>query len=62
LTSFLAACASAAGAGIVLGGLIVGVAGMVLGWSREGIDFQVREGGYWGGVIGLGALFADHLS
>jgi len=45
----------------LLGGLVVGVAGMVLGWSREGIDLQVREGGYWGGIIGLGALSADHL-
>lgn len=39
----------------------MGVTGMVLGWSRESIDSQVRDAGYWGGIIGLVALFVDHL-
>lgn len=60
LTPFLMACATAAGAGIVLGGLAAGVVGLLLSWDREELDFRVRKGGYWGGMLGLVALGTDY--
>jgi hypothetical protein len=59
LTGILSACAGAAGTGILLGGLLAGVIGTVFVWEREHLDYQVRRSGYWGGVLGLGALILD---
>jgi len=59
LTGFLAALAGAAGTGMVLGGLVVGLTGTLLSWSRDDLDFQVRRAGYWGGAFGLGALLVE---
>ncbi|MEX1141518.1 MAG: hypothetical protein WEB79_04320 [Thermoleophilaceae bacterium] len=59
LTGLLTACASAAAAGIVLGGLAAGFIGVLLSWGREDLDFRVRRAGFWGGAIGLAALLVD---
>lgn len=60
LTPFLTACATAAGAGIVLGGLAAGVAGLLRSWDGEKLDSRVRKGSYWGGVLGLTLLAFDY--
>jgi hypothetical protein len=32
----------------------------LLSWDREELDFRVRKGGYWGGMLGLVALGIDY--
>ena len=44
----------------MLGGLAAGVVGLLLSWDREELDFRVRKGGYWGGMLGLVALGVDY--
>ncbi len=61
LTNVLTTSAAAAGAGIVLGGLVAGLTGIVFSSDREELDFKVRKAGYIGGAAGFTALLLDIL-
>lgn len=61
LTSFLSSLAAAAGAGLVLAGVLVGVLGSMRSWEREKLEFCVRRAGYLGGAVGLLALAFDQI-
>lgn len=51
--------ATAAGAGILLGGFLAGSVGIVVGWSRSRRDESGLSFGYGGGVIALFFVLVD---
>jgi hypothetical protein len=59
--SVLTACAAAVGAGVVLGGFVVGVVSLLLGWPARELDREVRDGGHVGGLVALALLCIDNI-
>lgn len=57
-SGFLTACATAAGAGIVLFGLARAVLGLIAGADGD-MEPEVRRAGYLGGVVGLATFVLD---
>ncbi len=53
------ATATSIGAGIVLGGFVMGAIGLAAGWSQENFERRVLRDGYMGGVVGSMALIVD---
>jgi hypothetical protein len=58
-TSIFETLATAVGAGVLLGGVVMGVAGMAVGWSREELTKRSLTDGYMGGLAGVGAVAFD---
>jgi len=58
-TSALEAAATAIGAGIVIGSVAMGVAGLVLGWTRQEIGDRALVDGYVGGLFGAALAVID---
>ena len=56
LTTLWEAAATAVGAGVVLGTVSVGIAGLLLGWAARAVERRALAGGYLGG--GAGAVLA----
>ncbi len=50
---------TAVSAGILLGGFVVGLLGLVLGWARPRLEAQALKSGYIGGIAGMAAVVAD---
>jgi hypothetical protein len=60
-TSAFEAVATAVGAGVLLGGVAVGVVGMASGWPRRRLAERSLTDGYLGGVVGAVVLTIDLL-
>jgi hypothetical protein len=58
-TTVVEALATALGAGILLGGFVVGSIGIVAGWPRPLLDERVLAFGYLGGIVGAALAFID---
>jgi hypothetical protein len=59
LTALLEAVSAAVAAGMLLGGFVVGVAGLLLAWSRRDFEARVLRYGYLGGIAAVGTVLAD---
>ncbi len=59
LTAAFEAFATAVGAGMVIGGFVVGFYGLCAGLTREGMQAEAVEGGYVGGIVGVLAVLVD---
>jgi len=60
-TSAFEAAATAVGAGVLLGGVAMGVVGMASGWPRRKLAERSLTDGYLGGIVGTVALTVDLL-
>lgn len=60
-TTVLEAVATAVGAGIVLGGFLVGVVGLARGWTRADLERRVLRDSYIGGLLALLLVAIDLL-
>ncbi len=60
-TTVLEAAATSIGAGILMGGFLMGTVGLVLGWTREDFEGRVLRDGYIGGVTATAFLIFDLL-
>jgi len=58
-TATLEVLATAVGAGALLGGVLVGVAGLAAGWSREELAKRSLTDGYLGGLAGAVTVVID---
>lgn len=61
LTGVIGTCAAVAGSGLLLGGIAAGVVGVLLAWTPEELEYQVRKAGYWGAAFTLLVLAAEQL-
>jgi hypothetical protein len=61
LTTALEAFATAVGAGMVVGGSVVGLYGLLTGWRRQDVRAEVFDAGYFGGALGALVAFTDVL-
>lgn len=59
MTAVFEAIATAVSAGIVLGSFTMGIAGLVLGWSRREIGYRALTDGYIGGIAGVAFVLFD---
>jgi hypothetical protein len=59
LTDALEAFATAVGAGMLIGGFIVGLYGLFAGWKRRDIQAEALDAGYFGGAIGVLVVLMD---
>lgn len=59
LTGVLEDLATAVGAGVVIGGVVVGIQGLVQGSPRSDIEDNALSGGYIGGGIGAILILVD---
>ena len=58
-TSAFEALATAVGAGVLLGGVGMGLAGLAAGWSRGELAKRSLTDGYMGGLAGTAAIAFD---
>jgi hypothetical protein len=58
-TSVFEVLATAVGAGVVLGGVVMGLTGMAAGWSRGELTKRSLTDGYMGGLAGVAAVAFD---
>jgi hypothetical protein len=61
VTSVFETLATAVGAGVLLGGVLIGAAGMVAGWSRDEFAKRSLTDGYMGGLAGVCVVAVDLL-
>jgi hypothetical protein len=61
VTSIFEALATAVAAGVLLGGVLTGIVGMTVGWSRDALAKRSLTDGYAGGLLGVAAVAADLL-
>lgn len=59
LTAAVEALAAVVGAGVLLGGFVVGAARFFTGSSRQALEVDALRGGYWGGAISFWLALAD---
>jgi len=59
LTNALQGAAAAIGAGMLMGGFLIGLAGLVRAWPKSKFDARVLSFGYGGGIVGAAVLIAD---
>lgn len=60
-TSAFETLATAVGAGVLLSGVFIGLAGMAAGWSRGELAKRSLTDGYIGGLAGVGVVVIDLL-
>ncbi|HEY7456447.1 MAG TPA: hypothetical protein VH703_04145 [Solirubrobacterales bacterium] len=58
-TSLIEGAATAAGAGMLLGGFATGLRGVLAGHPRPTLEGRALEGAYLGGVGGAAAIVTD---
>jgi hypothetical protein len=61
VSSVFETLATTVGAGVLLGGVLTGVAGMAVGWSRDELAKRSLTDGYMGGLMGIAATVVDLL-
>ncbi|MDP9133829.1 MAG: hypothetical protein M3N56_03265 [Actinomycetota bacterium] len=59
ITAFLEAAATAVGVGMVLGGFVAGLAGLLGGWERGKLEFEVMRCGYGSAAACLALRLVD---
>ena len=60
-TRLLEALATAVGAGVLLGGVFMGMAGIAAGWSSEDLARRSLRDGYLGSLGGIACVAIDLL-
>ncbi len=58
-TTAMESLATAVGAGMLLGGFMVGTFAIASGWSKSKRDDRALSGGYYGGVFAAVLVLAD---
>jgi hypothetical protein len=59
LTTMFEAAAAAVGAGVVLGGVALGIGRLAVGWSRQRIERRALTDSYLGGIVGAAVAIID---
>jgi hypothetical protein len=60
-TSAVESIATSIGAGVLLGGFVVGALGTLLGWNPERRDSMAVGAGYLGGTLVIAVAMADFM-
>jgi hypothetical protein len=60
-TTLLESVATSIGAGMLMGGFVVGAAGLLLGWPRKSLEGRSLSDGYVGGLVAAVLLIFDFL-
>ena len=58
-TTVLESFATTIGAGMLMGGFVLGTIGLLLGDSRRSLERRALKVGYLGGLVGAGLLIFD---
>lgn len=58
-TTILESVATSVGAGMLMGGFVVGAMGLVLGWSRRDLEKRALRDGYVGGLFAVALMLFD---
>jgi hypothetical protein len=61
MTRILESVATSVGAGMLMGGFVVGATGLILGWPRGDLEKRVLADGYVGGLFAIVLLIFDLL-
>jgi hypothetical protein len=59
MTRFLESVATSIGAGMLVGGFVVGATGLILGWPRQDLEKRALADGYVGGLVAVVLLTFD---
>lgn len=60
-TATLEAMAASVGAGVILGGVVLGSVRLAVGWPRWRVERRALTDGYLGGLIGMAAAIVDAI-
>jgi hypothetical protein len=58
-TTILESAATSVGAGMLMGGFVVGAVGLALGWPRGDLERRALRDGYVGGLVAVALMLFD---